>query len=82
MTADNKKKYVLSVDIGTTSLRCHIYNKDAKLMGKGQEKMLVEYPKKNYCEINPDTLWDLFLTVCKDAVKGMCYPKLCFLLIL
>lgn len=70
MTAD-QNKYVLSVDIGTTSLRCHIYNQDAKLMGKSQEAMHVEYPKQGYCEINPDTLWNLFLTVCKRAIKGI-----------
>lgn len=71
MTADQaNEKYVLSADIGTTSLRCHIYNQEAKLMGKSQEKMVVDYPKQGYCEIKPDTMWNLFLTVCRDAIKG------------
>jgi len=75
MTADQipnqqkDEKYVLSVDVGTTSLRCHIYNRDAKLIGQSQEKMYVEYPKQGYCEINPDTLWELFLRVCKGAIE-------------
>lgn len=66
----NNEKYVLSVDIGTTSIRCHIYNKAAKLMGKCQEKVEVEYPKQGYCEIKPETLWGLFLKVCKGATQG------------
>jgi len=65
----DQNKYVLSVDIGTTSLRCHIYDQDAKLKGKSQEPMLVEYPKPGYCEIKPDVLWNLFLSVCKGAIK-------------
>jgi len=65
----NNEKYVLSVDIGTTSLRCHIYDKNVKLMGKCQEKMYVDYPKQGYCEIKPDTLWELFSVVCRGAVK-------------
>jgi putative glycerol kinase 5 len=68
--SDQQEKYVLSIDVGTTSLRSHIYNKDAKLMGKAQQMMLVEYPKQGYCEINPDVLWNLFLTVTKEAVQG------------
>lgn len=74
MTSDQANtKYILSVDIGTTSLRCHVYNQDAKLVGKSQEKMLVEYPKQGYCEISPDTLWDRFLLVCKGAIKSKCF---------
>lgn len=76
MSADPKSqtsdKYVLSVDIGTTSLRCHIYNQQARLMGKSQEKMPVDYPKQGYCEIKPETMWDLFQKVCKGAIQGGC----------
>ena len=80
MTADQASqttdKYVLSVDIGTTSLRCHIYSKEAKLMGKSQEKMPVDYPKQGYCEIRPETMWTLFLKVCRDAIQGRCSRRL------
>lgn len=65
-------KYVLAADLGTTSLRCHIYDQNAKLHGKSQIGMddALVYPQQGWCEILPESLWERFLHVCKHAIKG------------
>lgn len=30
----NGKKYVLSLDIGTSNIRCHVYNRNAEVCGR------------------------------------------------
>lgn len=32
-------KYILAVDVGTTTIRCHIYNQDAEIVGKSEKKV-------------------------------------------
>lgn len=32
-------KYILAVDVGTTTIRCHIYNERAELISQGEEKV-------------------------------------------
>lgn len=63
-------RFILSADLGTTSLRCHIYDDNAKLQGKSQIDMDVLYPRQGWCEIDPEMLWDRFSYVCQNAVKG------------
>lgn len=36
-SGDNK--YVLSLDIGTTNIRAHVYNKDARVIGSAQDQV-------------------------------------------
>jgi putative glycerol kinase 5 len=65
-------KFVLSADVGTTSLRCHIYDQEANLKGKSQIGMddALVYPRQGWCEIEPEALWERFLHVCKGAIQG------------
>ena len=69
---ESSSKYVLTADVGTTSLRCHIYDQNAKLMGKSQIGMdsALVFPQQGWCEIEPEALWERFLYVCKNAIRG------------
>lgn len=34
-----RHKYILAVDVGTTTIRCHIYNEKAELISQGEDKV-------------------------------------------
>ena len=71
-----KASFVLSVDIGTTIIRCHIFNRDAKIVGKASMPIELIYPHKGWIEISPERLWTAFINVCKDAIEGKIVVKI------
>uniref|UniRef100_A0A3Q3X6F1 Glycerol kinase 5 n=1 Tax=Mola mola TaxID=94237 RepID=A0A3Q3X6F1_MOLML len=64
-----KESFVLSVDVGTTSIRCHVYDKQANIRGSCTTKVVPLYPEVGYVEMDPDELWTGFITVVKGAVQ-------------
>ncbi|TKS80091.1 putative glycerol kinase 5 [Collichthys lucidus] len=66
----NKETFILSVDVGTTSIRCHIYDKEAQIRGSCITKVVPLYPEVGHVEMDPDALWTGFITVIKGAVQG------------
>lgn len=66
---DVAKKYFLSVDVGTTTIRCHVHNDQVKIVGSATETNTVLAPFPGHVELDPDQLWDKFIRVIKDAVS-------------
>ncbi|XP_059200001.1 putative glycerol kinase 5 [Centropristis striata] len=64
-----KESFILSVDVGTTSIRCHVYDKEAKIRGACTTKVVPLYPETGHVEIDPDALWKGFISVVKGAVE-------------
>eukprot|EP00064_Thunnus_orientalis_P008779 superscaffoldBa00001070_g8802 len=64
-----KESFILSVDVGTTSIRCHVYDKEAKIRGSCTTKVVPLYPEVGHVEMDPDALWKGFITVVKGAVQ-------------
>uniref|UniRef100_H2RP92 Glycerol kinase 5 n=1 Tax=Takifugu rubripes TaxID=31033 RepID=H2RP92_TAKRU len=64
-----KEGFILSVDIGTTSIRCHVYDKVASIRGSCTTKVEILYPQVGYVEMNPDAIWNGFIRVVKGAVQ-------------
>uniref|UniRef100_A0AAY4AC82 Glycerol kinase 5 n=1 Tax=Denticeps clupeoides TaxID=299321 RepID=A0AAY4AC82_9TELE len=64
-----KETFVLSVDVGTTSIRCHVYDKAAKIRGSCARKMTLMYPEPGRVELDPEELWREFVVVVKGAVN-------------
>ncbi|XP_068605189.1 putative glycerol kinase 5 [Brachionichthys hirsutus] len=64
-----KESFMLSVDVGTTSIKCHVYDKRAKIRGSCTTKVCPLYPEVGYVEMDPDALWTGFLTVVRRAVQ-------------
>ncbi|XP_071764110.1 glycerol kinase 5 [Centroberyx gerrardi] len=64
-----KESFILAVDVGTTSIRCHVYDKDAKVRGSCSTKVVLLYPEPGLVEMDPDALWKGFVTVVKGAVQ-------------
>lgn len=57
------------MDVGTSSIRGHIYDREAKVRGSFSTKLLSLYPEVGHVELDPDQLWKGFITVVKGAVQ-------------
>ncbi|XP_038574321.1 putative glycerol kinase 5 isoform X1 [Micropterus salmoides] len=64
-----KESFILSVDVGTTTIRCHVYDKVAKVRGSCSTKVVSLYPDIGHVEMDPEALWKGFITVVKGAVQ-------------
>ncbi|KAI2667450.1 hypothetical protein H4Q32_003931 [Labeo rohita] len=64
-----RETFILAVDVGTTSIRCHVYDKSASIRGSCSTKVSLLYPQPGWVEIDPDDLWKGFVTVVKGAVQ-------------
>uniref|UniRef100_A0A8C9DHM9 Glycerol kinase 5 n=1 Tax=Prolemur simus TaxID=1328070 RepID=A0A8C9DHM9_PROSS len=62
--------FVLGVDVGSSVIRCHVYDSEAQIRGSCTQKVENIYPQVGWVEIDPDVLWLQFVTVIKEAVKG------------
>ncbi|KAM9845231.1 glycerol kinase 5 [Aulostomus maculatus] len=64
-----KESFILSADVGTTSIRCHVYDKEATIRGSCTTKVVPLYPEAGHVELDPEALWRGFITVVKGAVQ-------------
>lgn len=64
-----KKNYIVAVDVGTTAIKCHVYDKDATVKGTCSRKVTPLYPKPGRVEMDPERLWQNFVAVIKGAVE-------------
>ncbi|XP_029971684.1 glycerol kinase 5 [Salarias fasciatus] len=65
----SRESFILSVDVGTTSIRGHVYDKEARVRGSCTAKIVPLYPEVGHVEMDPDALWRGFITVAKGAVQ-------------
>ena len=54
---DNQKKYVLSIDQGTTSSRAMIFDHAGNVIGKGQKEHRQIFPQAGWVEHDPMEIW-------------------------
>ncbi|XP_040204721.1 putative glycerol kinase 5 isoform X1 [Rana temporaria] len=64
-----RERLVVAVDVGSTIIRCHVYNSAAQICGRAEDKIKVLYPCRGHVEIDPEELWEQFVNVVKEAVK-------------
>uniref|UniRef100_A0A8C8VEF6 Glycerol kinase 5 n=1 Tax=Pelusios castaneus TaxID=367368 RepID=A0A8C8VEF6_9SAUR len=62
--------YVLGVDVGTTVLRCHVYDEAAVVRGSSWKKVEKLCPRVGWVEFDPEVLWSQFTDVIKEAVQA------------
>lgn len=62
--------FVLGLDVGSTVIRCHVYDRTARVRGSSVQKVENIYPQPGWVEIDPEALWTQFVAVIKDAVKA------------
>ncbi|GLV42202.1 uncharacterized protein CBL_03789 [Carabus blaptoides fortunei] len=63
-----EESYIASLDVGTTTVRCYIFNSRAETVGIGRGQVELIYPKPGYVEINPEKLWETVEECIKDAI--------------
>ncbi|XP_045537418.1 putative glycerol kinase 5 [Papilio machaon] len=49
--------YILSLDIGTSTIRSVIYNSRTEIVGNAFNQVVLHYPKPGFVEIDPEELW-------------------------
>lgn len=58
--------YILTIDIGTSSIRAFIWNQNAEIIGRSSKQITLLYPNPGHVELDPLDLWKL----CKSVVRG------------
>ncbi|MEH6306634.1 glycerol kinase GlpK [Olivibacter sp. CPCC 100613] len=66
-----EKKYILSLDQGTTSSRAIIFNQQGEIVSIAQKEFTQFYPKSGWVEHDPREIWSSQIAVIAEAlVKG------------
>ncbi|XP_004922481.2 putative glycerol kinase 5 isoform X1 [Bombyx mori] len=65
-----EEKYILTLDIGTTTIRAFIYNSRAETVGKAVDQVILHYPCPGFVEINPNELWTSVISVVKKSFQN------------
>lgn len=62
------KKYIMSIDQGTTSSRCILFDKNGAIVNMAQREFTQIYPKPGWVEHNAMEIWSSTLAVCLEAM--------------
>ncbi|KAH9487676.1 putative glycerol kinase 5 [Bulinus truncatus] len=66
----SQEQYILSMDVGTTNIRGHVYTKKAHLMGSASKQQKILQPKPGWFELDPNTLFQDVVQVAKDCISA------------
>ena len=64
----NEKKYVATIDQGTTGTRCMVFSKDGKVISSAYEEHQQIYPRPGWVEHDPLEIWEKTKRVIKSAL--------------
>ncbi|EIT83816.1 glycerol kinase [Fictibacillus macauensis ZFHKF-1] len=65
-----EKKYVLSLDQGTTSSRAILFNKEGEVVSVAQKEFTQHFPKPGWVEHNAQEIWGSVLAVVAQVLEG------------
>ena len=60
--ADINKKYIISIDAGSTGIRSVLYNRNGEILKREYEKTPAEHPEDGATEHDPEMLWQALCT--------------------
>lgn len=63
-----EKKYILSLDQGTTSSRAILFNKKGEIVEVAQREFPQYFPKPGWVEHNPQEIWSSILAVIAEVL--------------
>ncbi|XP_069674370.1 glycerol kinase 5 isoform X2 [Periplaneta americana] len=63
-------KYVAALDIGTTTVRCHVLDQSTAINGSASQVIEHIYPQIGQDEIEPEELWTKVISVLQDAIRA------------
>ena len=64
------KKFIVSIDQGTTSSRVILFNLTGQIIYSSQFEFNQYFPKDGWVEHNPDEIWKTTLKSLKDKIIG------------
>ncbi len=67
------KKYIMTLDQGTTSSRCILYDKKGNIISSAQKEFKQIYPQNGWVEHDPMEIWSIQIGVAQEAL----YKKNC-----
>lgn len=59
---------ILAVDIGTSIVRCHIYDDKGRIVASARRQNKLLYPHPGWVELDPDVLWTNVVEVIREAI--------------
>lgn len=62
-------KYLLGIDLGTSSVKALLLSQDKKICGITQEGYDIDIPSQGYAEQNPETWWDKTCIVIRKLIS-------------
>lgn len=65
-----KKPYILSIDIGTSSIRAYIFSQTFDVVSSSQKTQTLLCPETHAFEFDPEQFWSNLLEVIKEAIQG------------
>ena len=63
------KKYILSLDSGTTSNRAILFNHSGEITGAAQQEFEQIYPRPGWVEHSPKAIWETQLSVAREVIE-------------
>ena len=63
------KKFIISIDAGTTSNRSILFDLKGKPVFSSQKEFTQYFPKSGWVEHNPEEIWRTTLKTLKDVIK-------------
>ena len=73
------KKYILSLDQGTTSSRAIIFDKKGSIVSVAQKEFQQFFPKPGWVEHDPNEIWSTQVGIAAEAItkRWINFPKHC-----
>lgn len=65
------KQYILSIDAGTTSARCIIFDRQGSLCAMAQRALHMAYPHDGWVEQDAQEIWEAQRAVCREAIDKL-----------
>ena len=63
------KKFIISIDAGTTSNRSILFDLKGKPIFSSQKEFTQYFPKSGWVEHNPDEIWKTTIKTLKDVIQ-------------
>lgn len=65
------KRYVMTLDQGTTSSRCILFDKKGQICSMAQREFKQIYPQPGWVEHDPEEIWNSQMSVAKEAMEKL-----------
>jgi len=64
------EKFVIGLDVGTTTLRSYVYDINGQVVGSADTRVETISPQPGWVEIKPDLLWEKVVEVLRESIRS------------